>query len=97
LRSIDNDYQLCGCVAYIHIKVADTYDVIFKTYKEQTNENMKLPKEFADLNNHWGAKYANILIQENISVGTDNGGAPDKAVSRAKAAKFIAKTDKLKK
>lgn len=57
---------------------------------------MKIPKEFADLNNHWGAKYANILIQENISVGTDNG-YPDKAVSRAEAAKFIAKTDKLKK
>ncbi|KLA21604.1 hypothetical protein B4077_1098 [Bacillus cereus] len=39
---------------------------------------MKLPKKFADLNNHWGAKYANILIQENISVGTDNGWAPEK-------------------
>ncbi|KMP78536.1 hypothetical protein TU62_00540 [Bacillus cereus] len=95
--SIDNCCQLSSCVAYIHIKAADTYDVIFKTYKEQTNENMKLPKEFADLNNHWGAKYANILIQENISVGTDNGWAPDKAVSRAEAAQFIAKADKLKK
>lgn len=40
----DNYYQLVGCVAYIHIKVADTYNVIFKTYKEQTNENMKLLK-----------------------------------------------------
>ncbi|SCB94504.1 S-layer protein, C-terminal [Bacillus mobilis] len=79
----DNNYHLGSCVAFIHIKVADTYDVIFKTYKEQTNENMKLPKECADLNNHWGAKYDNILIQENISVGTDNGWAPDKAVSSA--------------
>ncbi|SCN31631.1 S-layer protein, C-terminal [Bacillus wiedmannii] len=97
MRSIDNRCQLSGCVAYIHIKAADTYDVIFKTYKEQTNENMKLPKEFADLKNHWGAKYANILIQENISIGTDNGWAPDKAVSRAEAAQSIAKMDKLKK
>ncbi|MBG9854123.1 S-layer protein, C-terminal [Bacillus cereus] len=95
--SIDNCCQLSSCVAYIHIKAADTYDVIFKTYKEQTNENMKLPKEFADLKNHWGAKYANILIQENISIGTDNGWAPDKAVSRAEAAQSIAKMDKLKK
>ncbi|GAB6611429.1 MULTISPECIES: hypothetical protein [Bacillus] len=49
---IDNHYQLGGYVAYIHIKVADTYDVIFKTYKEQTNENMELPKECTDLNKH---------------------------------------------
>ncbi|MGE6618680.1 S-layer homology domain-containing protein [Bacillus mycoides] len=52
---------------------------------------------YADLKDHWGTKYANILIQENISVGTDNGWAPDKSVSRAEAAQFIAKTDKLKK
>ncbi len=44
---------------------------------------MKLPKECADLNNHWGAKHANSLIEENISVGTDNGWTPDKAVSSA--------------
>ncbi|SCM92221.1 Uncharacterized protein BCF24048_01098 [Bacillus cereus] len=42
---------------------------------------MKLLKECADLNNHWGAKYCNILIQENISIGTDNSWALDKAAA----------------
>ncbi|HDR4420986.1 TPA: hypothetical protein QCP59_001761 [Bacillus cereus] len=86
---IDNNYQLGGCVTFIHIKVADTYDVIFKTYKEQTNENMKLPKECADLNKHLGAKYANSLIEENISVGTDNGWDSDKAVSCEEVARRL--------
>ncbi|MCH4571193.1 S-layer homology domain-containing protein [Bacillus sp. ES1-5] len=79
------------------INRASMASMLVNAYKLERNENMKLPKEFADLNNHWGAKYANILIQENISIGTDNGWAPDKAVSRAEAAQFIAKTDKLKK
>ncbi|MED0938608.1 S-layer homology domain-containing protein [Bacillus mobilis] len=79
------------------INRASMATMLVNAYKLERNENMKLPKEFADLKNHWGAKYANILIQENISVGTDNGWAPDKAVSRAEAAQFIAKTDKLKK
>ncbi|EJQ47304.1 UNVERIFIED_ORG: hypothetical protein ABIC81_002998 [Bacillus proteolyticus] len=34
LRLIDNDYRLSSCVAYIYIKAADTYYVIFKTYKK---------------------------------------------------------------
>ena len=59
--------------------------MLVNAYKLERNENIKLPKEFADLNNHWGAKYANILIQEKISIGTDNGWAPNKAVSRAEA------------
>ncbi|NWK71001.1 S-layer homology domain-containing protein [Bacillus paramycoides] len=54
-------------------------------------------KEFIDLKDHWGTKYANSSLQENISVGTDNGWVPDKSVSRAEAAQSIAKTDKLKK
>ncbi|SCC04098.1 Uncharacterized protein BC05F1_01217 [Bacillus wiedmannii] len=31
---IDNRYQLSGYFAYIYIKSADTYYVIFKTYKK---------------------------------------------------------------
>lgn len=46
---------------------------------------MKLPKECADSNNHWGAKYVNSLIQENISVGADKGWVPGEEVSRAEA------------
>ncbi|BCC16262.1 hypothetical protein II7_03100 [Bacillus cereus MSX-A12] len=79
------------------INRASMASMLVNAYKLERNENIKLPKEFADLNNHWGAKYANILIQEKISIGTDNGWAPDKAVSRAEAAQFIAKADKLKK
>ena len=78
------------------INRASMASMLVNAYKLERNENIKLPKEFADLNNHWGAKYANILIQEKISIGTDNGWAPDKAVSRAEAAQFIAKADKLK-
>lgn len=79
------------------INRASMASMLVNAYKLERNENIKLPKEFADLNNHWGAKYANILIQEKISIGTDNGWAPNKAVSRAEAAQFIAKADKLKK
>ncbi|WP_371830849.1 MULTISPECIES: hypothetical protein [Bacillus cereus group] len=89
---VDNYYQFVGCVAYIHIKVADTYDVIFKTYKEQTNENIKLLK-MCCLKNYWGTKYVNSLIQENISVGADKGWVPGEEVSRTEAAQFIAKTE----
>ncbi|WP_277926658.1 MULTISPECIES: S-layer homology domain-containing protein [unclassified Bacillus cereus group] len=49
--------------------------------------------KFHDLEDHWGAHYANILVALEISNGTDNGWAPDKDVTRAEAAKFIAVTD----
>lgn len=49
--------------------------------------------KFDDLKGHWGEKDANILVALGISNGTDNGWAPDKAVTRAEAAQFIAKTD----
>lgn len=49
--------------------------------------------KFDDLKDHWGEKDANILVALGISNGTDNGWQPDKAVTRAEAAQFIAKTD----
>ncbi len=53
------------------INRASMASMLVNAYKLERNENIKLPKEFADLNNHWGAKYANILIQEKISIGTE--------------------------
>ena len=49
--------------------------------------------KFDDLKGHWGEKAANILVALEISKGTENGWAPDKAVTRAEAAQFVAKTD----
>ncbi len=63
--------------------------MLVNAYKLERNENIKLPKEFADLNNHWGAEVCQYFNQESISIGTDNGWAPDKAVSRAEAAQFV--------
>lgn len=48
---------------------------------------------FKDLNGHWGERYANILIQTGISKGTENGWVPNKAVTHAEAAQFIAKAN----
>ncbi|EMA6344728.1 S-layer homology domain-containing protein [Bacillus cytotoxicus] len=69
---------------------ASMASMLVKAYElEAPNAETK----FADLKDHWGAKYANVLVALGISNGTDNGWAPDKAVTRAEAAQFIAKTD----
>ncbi|TKI80647.1 S-layer protein [Bacillus mycoides] len=49
---------------------------------------------FDDLRGHWGEEKANILINLGISVGTGGKWEPNKTVSRAEAAQFIAVTDK---
>ncbi|MCU5676418.1 S-layer homology domain-containing protein, partial [Bacillus cereus] len=51
--------------------------------------------KFEDLKGHWGEKYANILIDLNISNGTDNGWQPNRSITRAEAAQLTAKTDML--
>ncbi|GAB6562405.1 S-layer homology domain-containing protein [Bacillus mobilis] len=53
-----------------------------------------LVTNFDDLRGHWGEEKANILINLGISVGTGTKWEPNKSVSRAEAAQFIALTDK---
>ncbi|WP_144506983.1 S-layer homology domain-containing protein [Bacillus mycoides] len=49
---------------------------------------------FDDLRGHWGEEKANILINLGISAGIGGKWEPNKSVSRAEAAQFIAVTDK---
>lgn len=69
---------------------ASMASMLVKAYKlDAPNAETK----FDDLKGHWGEKDANILVALGISNGTDNGWAPNKAVTRAETAQFIAKTD----
>ncbi|MGH0430573.1 S-layer homology domain-containing protein [Bacillus hominis] len=49
--------------------------------------------KFDDLQDSWGKDKANILVELGISVGTGGKWEPNKAVTKAEAAQFIAKTD----
>jgi hypothetical protein len=68
--------------------------MIVKAYKLESKVSGELETKFPDLDKHWGKKAANILVALDITNGTGNGWEPDKSVTRAEAAKFIAKTDK---
>ncbi|MGG1788593.1 S-layer homology domain-containing protein [Bacillus mycoides] len=50
--------------------------------------------KFDDLQDSWGKDKANILVELGISVGTGGKWEPNKSVTKAEAAQFIAKTDK---
>ncbi|PFF37605.1 S-layer protein [Bacillus cereus] len=50
--------------------------------------------KFKDLEDSWGKAKANILVELGISVGTGDKWEPNKTVTKAEAAQFIAKTDK---
>uniref|UniRef100_UPI001F58E2D9 S-layer homology domain-containing protein n=1 Tax=Bacillus cereus group sp. BfR-BA-01379 TaxID=2920323 RepID=UPI001F58E2D9 len=76
------------------INRASMATMIVKAYKLEGKVNGKLETTFPDLKDHWGEKAANILVTLGITNGTGNGWEPDKSVTRAEAAKFIAKTDK---
>ncbi|KOS28091.1 N-acetylmuramoyl-L-alanine amidase, partial [Bacillus anthracis] len=78
------------------INRASMASMLVNAYKLENKENSNLQTKFEDLKNHWGEKKANILIELKISVGTDNKWEPNKSVTRAEAAQFIAKTDTLK-
>ncbi|MBK5426159.1 S-layer homology domain-containing protein [Bacillus sp. TH30] len=67
--------------------------MIVKAYKLDGKVSGDLETKFPDLKDHWGEKAANILVALDITNGTGNGWEPDKSVTRAEAAKFIAKTD----
>ena len=75
------------------INRASMASMIVKAYKLDGKVSGQLESKFSDLNDHWGEKDANILVALGITNGTGNGWEPDKSVTRAEAAKFIAKTD----
>ncbi|KWU53053.1 S-layer protein [Bacillus mycoides] len=50
--------------------------------------------KFDDLKDSWGKDKANILVELGISVGTGGKWEPNKSVTKAEAAQFIAMTDK---
>ncbi|HDR7915831.1 TPA: S-layer homology domain-containing protein [Bacillus wiedmannii] len=76
------------------INRASMATMIVKAYKLESKVSGELETKFSDLEKHWGKKDANILVALGITNGTGNGWEPDKSVTRAEAAKFIAKTDK---
>ncbi|MED2199631.1 glucosaminidase domain-containing protein, partial [Bacillus thuringiensis] len=69
--------------------------MLVNAYKLQGTANNNDQGKFEDLKGHWGEKYANILIDLNISNGTDNGWQPNRSITRAEAAQLTAKTDML--
>ncbi|TXR99269.1 S-layer homology domain-containing protein [Bacillus sp. SH7-1] len=75
------------------INRASMATMIVKAYKLDGKVSGELETKFSDLEKHWGKDAANILVALDITNGTGNGWEPDKAVTRAEAAKFIAKTD----
>ncbi|PFZ32059.1 S-layer protein, partial [Bacillus wiedmannii] len=76
------------------INRASMATMIVKAYKLDSKVSGELETKFPDLIPHWGKNAANILVALGITNGTGNGWEPDKSVTRAEAAKFIAKTDK---
>ncbi|GLV64972.1 hypothetical protein Bmyc01_36410 [Bacillus mycoides] len=68
--------------------------MLVNAYNLKDKVNGELVTTFDDIRDHWGEEKANILINLGISVGTGSKWEPDKAVSRAEAAQFIALTDK---
>ncbi|MGH0589938.1 S-layer homology domain-containing protein [Bacillus mycoides] len=69
--------------------------MLVNAYKLQSTTNDNGQSKFEDLKGHWGEKFANILINLKISVGTDNGWQPNRFITRAEAAQLTAKTDML--
>ncbi|MGG2066952.1 N-acetylmuramoyl-L-alanine amidase [Bacillus sp. S14(2024)] len=70
--------------------------MLVNTYKLDQDVSGTLPTKFADLKGHWGEKFAGILVELNISAGTDNGWKPDAPIKRVEAAQLTAKTNMLK-
>ena len=68
--------------------------MLVSAYNLKDKVNGELVTTFEDLLDHWGEEKANILINLGISVGTGTKWEPNKTVTRAEAAQFIALTDK---
>ncbi|MES5894767.1 N-acetylmuramoyl-L-alanine amidase [Bacillus cereus group sp. RP43] len=71
--------------------------MLVEAYKLDAKVKQPLPTKFADLNPSWGKDKANILVELDISQGvTSTAWLPNKTVTKAEAAQFIAKSDSLK-
>ncbi|MCC2464002.1 S-layer homology domain-containing protein, partial [Bacillus mobilis] len=69
--------------------------LLVEAYKLDTKVNGTPATKFKDLETlNWGKEKANILVELGISVGTGDKWEPNKTVTKAEAAQFIAKTDK---
>ncbi|WP_346817590.1 S-layer homology domain-containing protein [Bacillus paramobilis] len=68
--------------------------LLVEAYKLDTKVNGPLETKFDDLKDSWGKDKANILVNLGISVGTGDKWEPNKSVTKAEAAQFIAMTDK---
>lgn len=66
--------------------------MLVSAYNLKEKVDGTLVTTFDDLRGHWGEEKANILINLGISVGTGKAWEPNKSVTRAEAAQFIAKT-----
>ncbi|PDZ69959.1 N-acetylmuramoyl-L-alanine amidase [Bacillus cereus] len=69
--------------------------MLVNAYKLQNKSINNGQSKFEDLKGHWGEKFASILIDLKISVGTDHGWQPNRFITRAEAAQLTAKTDML--
>ncbi|EJS10577.1 S-layer homology domain-containing protein [Bacillus mycoides] len=68
--------------------------MLIEAYKLDTKVNGTPETKFKDLEDSWGKAKANSLVELGISVGTGDKWEPNKTVTKAEAAQFIAKTDK---
>ncbi|WP_088292442.1 S-layer homology domain-containing protein [Bacillus mycoides] len=69
--------------------------MLVEAYKLDTKVNGTPATKFPDLEKTWGKAKANILVELGISAGTTaTTWEPEKTVTKAEAAQFIAKTDK---
>jgi hypothetical protein len=68
--------------------------MLVEAYKLDSKVTGTPETKFEDLKPSWGKDKANILVELGISVGTGDKWEPNKTVTKAEAAQFIAKTDK---
>ncbi|MED1507402.1 S-layer homology domain-containing protein [Bacillus proteolyticus] len=68
--------------------------MLVPAFKLDTKVTATPETKFDDLKDSWGKDKANILVELGISVGTGGKWEPNKSVTKAEAAQFIAKTDK---
>ncbi|MDA1577165.1 MULTISPECIES: S-layer homology domain-containing protein [Bacillus] len=79
------------------INRASMASMVANAYKLENKVTKNSVTTFEDLKGHWGERYANILIQTEISKGTEDGEnwSPNRPITRAEASQFIAKSDQI--
>ncbi|PQZ59372.1 N-acetylmuramoyl-L-alanine amidase [Bacillus sp. MYb209] len=69
--------------------------LLVEAYKLDSKVNGTPATKFSDLEKSWGKAKANILVELGISVGTGGKWEPEKTLTKAEAAQFIAKADSI--